>query len=92
MEKTKESPSTRELALKWWKELFGTGNQLALCEKYYPHYLIDSDIFSSPSSDEIEYIWEKENKPVHQQIIDAVGGEKKFCELVNIKPNQKQYK
>jgi len=32
----------------------------------------------------------EEPKPIHQQIIDAVGGEDRFREIANLEPKQRQ--
>lgn len=52
--------TNKELAMEWWNGLFGSGMQIEYCDKYYPHYLTDSDIYSTMSDDEIELVWRKE--------------------------------
>lgn len=76
--RSQKASSDRELALEWWDNLFGTGNQLVFVEKYYSHYLYDTDLFSTVSEQEIENIWRNETD---REIIQSV-----------IKSNQKQYK
>jgi hypothetical protein len=77
MEKTKESPSSRELALEWWEGLQIMTKRIL----YKSHYGVTTDDWFW-FDDKIENIWRRETKD---------GSDREIIESV-IKPNQKQYK
>lgn len=69
----------------WWNGLF-------FCQQQEYNLEINGNRLTWLNSTQIEELYQKIYKPVYQQIIDAVGGEEKFCELAGIPKKQVDFK
>jgi hypothetical protein len=62
------------------------------CVEVSEDYFKPSNMVYGHNTEHYKIIIPKEPKPIHQQIIDIVGGEDRFREIANLKPKQETLK